>query len=232
MARFNPFRKENPKERQTSFKELSLLQKIRYIVGYYWIWFLVVVISGLVIAFTWYDHKLNDFETVIMVDAVDVRMKGCDYDEDYITTNFTKYLNLDGKNRRAIIDFGYTLKNAGSDQEAQLSADKIVTMASTSNLDACLMPDKQILIFSNDETTFFEDLRKLLTAEELEKIGDENLVYFTKTTGEKIPVAVNLKDTKIKTETNCEADAPCYGIVVSAPRKDAAVDFIRFAFEL
>ena len=85
--------------------------------------------------------------------------------------------------------------------------------------------------FSTDEEPFLEDLRDILTEDELEKVKDK-IVYFTKKDGTQIPIALNLSDTKIKTDTDFTMDNPCYGVVVSAANRDNAIAFIRFAFDL
>ena len=64
-----------------------------------------------------------------------------------------------------------------------------------------------------------------------EKVKDK-IVYFTKKDGTQIPIALNLSDTKIKTDTDFTMDNPCYGVVVSAANRDNAIAFIRFAFDL
>ncbi len=86
--------------------------------------------------------------------------------------------------------------------------------------------------FSTDTETFLVDLRELLTSDELERIGDENIIYYTKKDGTAVPIAVDLSGTKIKTETDLTMESPCYGVVVSAQNTENAVSFIRYAFDL
>ena len=66
------------------------------------------------------------------------------------------------------------------------------------------------------------------------KRQDVNYLFaaYTKEDGTKIPIALDLTDTKIKTETDFTMDNPCYGIVVTAPNLENAVAFIRYAFDL
>ena len=85
--------------------------------------------------------------------------------------------------------------------------------------------------FSTDEEPFLEDLREILTESELEKVKDY-IIYYTKKDGTRIPIAVNLSDTKIKKDTDFTMDEPCYGVVVSAENRENAIAFIRFAFDL
>ena len=86
--------------------------------------------------------------------------------------------------------------------------------------------------FSTDNETFLVDLRELLTSDELERIGDENIIYYTKNDGTAVPIAVDLSGTKIKSETDLTMESPCYGVVVSAKNTENAVSFIRYAFDL
>lgn len=48
----------------------------------------------------------------------------------------------------------------------------------------------------------------------------------------RIPIAVDLTNTKVKTDTDLTLESPCYGVVVSAKNPENAIAFIRYAFDL
>ena len=108
---------------------------------------------------------------------------------------------------------------------------KIYTLASTGSIDGYIASPDYIDYFSTDKEPFLTDLREVLTDKELETLAGK-IIYYTKEDGTKIPIALDLTDTKIKTETDFTMDNPCYGIVVTAPNLENAVAFIRYAFDL
>ena len=98
-------------------------------------------------------------------------------------------------------------------------------------IDGYIASPDYIDYFSTDKEPFLTDLREVLTDKELETLAGK-IIYYTKEDGTKIPIALDLTDTKIKTETDFTMDNPCYGVVVSAANLDNAIAFIRFAFDL
>ena len=118
-----------------------------------------------------------------------------------------------------------------TDQDVSASQQKIYTLASTGSIDGYIASPDYIDYFSTDKEPFLTDLREVLTDKELETLAGK-IIYYTKEDGTKIPIALDLTDTKIKTETDFTMDNPCYGIVVTAPNLENAVAFIRYAFDL
>ncbi len=225
-------KKEKIKEIKTPFKELTFDQKVTHIIQYYKYYFLAASIIIVAVASFVNSYKRNDFDTDCSIVVVDGKMTGYDDHSDYITTNFASYLGIDNKKHRVICNYNYSLLEQFLDNEAQVSRTKIYTLASTHSMDGYLAPIDYIDYFSTDAEPFLEDLREILTAEQLSKIGEENIIYYTKKDGTSIPIAVNLSHTKIKTDTDFTMESPCYGVVVSAAHPEAAVSFIRFAFDL
>lgn len=221
-----------PKERQTTFKELSFFEKIEYIWGYYKYHMLAVVIAAVAIAGIVFSYIDNNYDTVFSLVVVDGKMSGYDDNTDTLTREFTEYLGIDGTSTRVDIDYNYSLIAKPLDNDAQISQQKIYVLASTGSMDGYLASKDYITYFSTNKEVFLEDLTTILTSEELEKIGEDNIIYYTIEDGTKIPVAVNLSNTRIKTGTNFTMENPCYGVVVTAANKENAIKFIRYAFDL
>ncbi len=224
--------KKMPKEQMTAFKDLPFSQKISYIFGYYKYYMLAVVIIGIVIASSVYYYHLNNYDAVCYVVVADGRITGYDTRTDDITKGFTEHLGIDGTSTRVEFDYNYSLIQKPLDQEASISADKIYILASTESIDGYMANIDYIDYFTKDNQLFLCDLREILTAGELAAIGEENIIYYTKEDKTTYPIAVNLTNTRIKTKTDLSIENPCYGVVVTAPHKDNAVEFIRYAFEL
>lgn len=229
---FQLFKKPIPKERKTLFKELSFTEKISYIFEYYKFHFLTVAILTLIIGSFVYFYIQNNYDSVCYIAVVDGKITGYDDRTDAITQGFTQYLGIDGKKQRAEIDYNYSLIVQPMDQEAEVSRSKLYILSSTGSIDGFMANPEYITYFSTDIEPYFMDLTTILSQQELSKIGEENIVYYTKKDGTRIPVAVNLQHTKIKSETNFTMDNPCYGVVVSAKNPENATEFIRYAFSL
>lgn len=223
-----------PKEQTTPFKELPLGEKIAYIFGYYKYHMLACVILGCIIASIVYFYRLNDYDSVCYIAVVDGPVSGYEDRSDAITAGFTKHLGIDGEHTRVVIDYNYSLvQNDTLDQEFAVSQNKLYLLSSTASLDGYLADIDYIDYFNTDIQPFFWDLREILTADELDKIGEEHIIYYTnKNDRTTYPIAVNLTDTKIKQTTDIRLENPCYGVVITAPNKDNAVEFIRYAFDL
>lgn len=223
--------KKQYKEIKTPFKELSFSEKVGYIFGYYKYYMLAVVIIGITIFSFVRSYQRNNYDEVCGFVIVDGKMTGYDEHTDALTTGFTNYLGIDGKKERVVANYNYTLTQIDGDQDAAISQTKIYTLASTSSFDGYIANREHIDYFSTDREAFLYDLRELLTEDELNKLADK-IIYYTKEDGTRIPIALDLADTKIKTETDLTMDDPCYGIVVTAPHTEQAVAFIRYAFDL
>ncbi len=221
-----------PKEQETKFKDLPFSQKLIYIWEYYKIHIIALIMIAGVIASAVYYYNLNNYESVCEIIVVDGLVDDYGTGKDAITKGFTEHLGIDGKSTRVVISYGHSLKYMVGDQEAGITQNKIYILASTGNLDGYLTKEENIEHFSSDKELFLCDLREILTAEELEKIGEENIHYYTKEDGSKYPIAVNLAGTKIKTEFKLSTEDPYYGVVITAPNKDNAVEFIRYAFDM
>lgn len=224
--------KKIPKEQQTLFKELSVSQKISYIFGYYKYHMLAVLIFAVVIGSTVYYHYKNYYESVCNIYVADGKITGYDERTDVITSGFTEYLGIDGKKTQVVLDYNNSLIVQPLDNEAAVARTKMITKASVGDVDGYLADIEYITYFSSDAETFLYDLTEILTTEELDKIGQENIVYYTKKDGTNIPVAVNLSGTPVKASSDLTIKTPCYGVVVTAANLDNAVGFIKFAFNL
>lgn len=225
------FKKRDVKEQMTPFKDLSFSQKLSYIWEYYKYYMLAAVIIVVVIISFINAYRRNNYTSECSIIIIDGKMSGYDDGTDAITTGFTEYLGIDGDKHRVECDYNYSLIPKMFDQDVSISQDKIYTLASTGSIDGYISRREYIDYFSTDIEVFFVDLREILTAAELDKIADK-IVYYTKADGASIPIAVDLSETKIKTNTNLTIEDPCYGIIVSTQKLDNAAAFIRYAFDL
>lgn len=225
-------KKNMPKEQQTPFSELTLSQKIGYIAGYYKYYALAVAIIAVAVGATvWYHYK-NYYNSVCNIFVTDGKITGYDSMSDAITLGFEEYLGVDGKRTRVEIDYDNSLITLALDNEATVTRTKMVTKSSVGDVDGYMASIDYITYFSTDIEPFLYDLTEILSSDELAAIGEDNIIYYTKKDGTRIPVAVNLTDTFIKAETNLTMENPCYGVVVTATNKDNAVKFIKYAFGL
>ena len=227
-----PFFKKKPvKEQMTPFKDLTFSEKVHYIWEYYKYFMLAAVLVIIAVVSFVISFQRNNYTTAFSMVIIDGKMTGYDTGTDAITTGFTGYLGIDGKKERVECDYNYSLIPKLLDQDVSASQQKIYTLASTGSIDGYIASPDYIDYFYTDKEPFLTDLREVLTDKELETLAGK-IIYYTKEDGTKIPIALDLTDTKIKTETDFTMDNPCYGIVVTAPNLENAVAFIRYAFDL
>lgn len=219
------------KVQNKKLKDMTWEQKKEYIWDYYKVHIIGTIIAIAAIVATIVMFNLNNYNTVLTVVVADGAMTGFDDNTDALTTEFSKYIGIDGKEDRVFFNNSFSLVAQTGDQDTSYSAAKIVTMAATNDIDGFLAEYDYITYFTDDEELFLTDLNELLTPEELKKISSA-LIYYTSTDGVKTPIAVDLTSTKIETETDLSMKRPCYGVVVSAANRDNAVKFIRYAFGL
>lgn len=219
------------KSQHKKLKDMAFNEKVDYIWGYYKIHIIVTLIVILSIIAIIITYMRNNYDTVFTAVVIDGDMTGFSDHTDPLTTEFSKYIGIDGKRKRVIFDNNFTLIQTTGDQDSYYSTQKIATMAATHSVDGYFCEYNYVNFYSSDEELFLTDLTELLTTDEMNRISDY-LVYFTAKDGTKIPVAVDLTSTRVKTETNLTMKRPCYGIVTGAPNQDNAVKFIKYAFGL
>lgn len=229
MAEGNSIRDEIRSEHR-KMKDMNIFQKISYIFGYYKlrIFVIIVVVAAIVGSIiVVYNNRYERSFTCVMFDG---HLAGVLDHTDYLTTNFTEYLGLDGKNQRVIIDNNFTFKVSNLNDTAFYDIDTLLTRAGGQTIDGYVSEYKYSLIFNSDDGFFLEDLRDWLTREELEELEDY-LIYYTTKSGEKIPLSIEIGSSKFITEAHVEGiERPCFGIVSSSLHKDNAANFIRFLF--
>ena len=228
MAKGNSINDEI-KEQKKKFKELTLSEKFQYIWEYYKLIIATVIAVILVAASFIHAYIRNNYDTVCDIAVCDGKITGYDTDDDLLTTGFTDFLGIDGKNERVHIDYSYTLEEKFLDQDTQISKEKIYVLSQTNNLDGYMSEYPDIDHFCFDTSCFFYDLRELFSTEELEQLSDY-IIYHTHNDNETVPVAIDISKAPEIAKTNLTMEQPCYGIVQSARHPENAADFIRYVF--
>jgi len=218
-------------DQNKKLKNMTWAQKKEYIWEYYKIHIIGTLIAIVTIICFVFTFIQNNYEAVFTTIVVDGNMTGFSDNKDILTQEFTKYLGIDGKNKRVFFDNNNTLIQKTGDQDSYYSTQKIITMATAQSIDGYLCEYDYVNFYSQDDSLFLADLSELLSADELSKLS-AYLVYFTAADGTKIPVAVDLTSTHVKTETDLTMTRPCYGVVSTSKHTDNAVKFIRYAFDL
>lgn len=229
---FGKKNKDQAKEIEIPFKELKFKEKIRYIWDYYRYISLALVLFIAFVASLIISIRHNSQNYLLYVAVVDGKMSGYDDGSDYLTKEMTERLKPAKKSDKIQFDYTYTFKANAMDQDPALSQNKIYLMASSSSIDGYMTSRKYIDFYSSRTDPFLTDLRTVLTTDELAKIGDENIFYYTIEDDSSIPLAVKLENTKICKDTNFTLKDACYGIPASSKHKNEAAEVIRFAFDL
>lgn len=219
------------KEQRKKFKVLTFSGKIQYIWQYYKVPIIGIILAVLFAGSLTYSIIRNNYDTVCFIAVLDGKIDGGEVDSDILSTDFTKYLGIDGRRKQIDLSYTFSLKENDLDQEAYVTSNKIYTYASTGSLDGYLSEKEYIDYFCTDRNIFFTDLRDLFSDDELETLKDY-IIYFTNSNGESFPIAVDLSDAPVIKSSGLSMKQPCYGIVSTSKYQDNAADFIRFVFEM
>lgn len=219
------------KEQHKKLNDMTFSEKKEYIWEYYKIHILVVffVITTAIVLII--SFAKNNYQTVFTTVVADGNMTGFSDHTDLLTTEFSKYIGIDGKHKRVIFNNNFTLTQRQGDEDSYYSTQKIVTMATAHSIDGFLCEYNYVNFYSSGDDLLLTDLTELLTSDELHRLSDY-LIYYTTPDGTRIPVAVDLTTTKVKTETDLTMERPCYGVVSTSDHRDTAAQFIRYAFGL
>lgn len=224
--------KQDMSEEKERLGKMTLAQKREHIWEYYKVQIISAIILIAATVGIIYMYKINDYENVFYAVVIDGGISGMSERKDILTTEFTEYLGIDGKDERVLFDNNYTLTYINSiDQAPYVDAEKIMTQIATGSID-CIIADKaQLNGFSTVSESAYIDLSICLTPEEFAAIK-EHVIYYRLKDGTEIPNAIDLSGTRIVTEMGLTVNNPCFGITISAPNSENAVKFIRYIFNL
>lgn len=213
------------------FNKMTFKDKVGYIFEYYKIHMIsVLLLLVFIISIIWSitsNNYTNAFSSII----VNGKLTGVEYHTDQLTNGFTSYLGIDGKSSRVTFSNDYIIKPGSNDEDTKISNQKIATMSTSETLDGIICDYQLVNYFSDDNSLLLIDLSTILTPQEMSKLSSY-MVYHIASDGTKIPVAIELTNTHIKTETDLSIQKPCFGVISSSNNKDNAVKFIRYAFNM
>lgn len=231
MAEGNSIRDEIKAENKKN-RKLPFWRKCQHIWIYYRLRILVCTLVAAMLVLLVVTLYRNNYERSFFCVIVDGKLEGTYDRTDYLTTEFTKYLGIDGKSQRVIFDNNYTFKINGISDTALYDIETLITRAGGETIDGFICEYKYALILNSDEGFFLTDLRECFSSEELEQLEDY-IIYYTDKSGNKTPLSLDISSTKFITEAHVEGiERPCFGIISSSRQKENAAKFVRFLFDM
>ena len=219
------------KEEGAKLKDMTFGEKLEYIWEYYKVH---IIITALVIFFTVSIIKVvyNNikYEEIFHCAVVNSIMSGSE--EDYIREGFGEYLEIDEEHDLLTFDSSYMFL---WDEISYNTSD--VTYTSRMKVAAALGA-RTIDVFVADTTyiesgapeTQFHDLSEVLPAD-LYAVVEPNIIYAEDENGVSRPFAINISGTHLDKEVFYQ-EPPCLAIVSNTQHLDAAIEFVKYAFEV
>lgn len=219
------------KEEGSKLKDMTLGEKFEYIWEYYKVH---IILTVFLVFFTVSMVKLiyNNikYEEIFHCAVVNSIMSGSE--EDYISKGFGEYLEIDKEHDKLTFDSSYMFL---WDNISYNTSD--VTYTSRMKVAAALAA-KTIDVFVTDTTYIesgasesqFYDLSTILPAD-LYAIVEPYLIYAEDDEGVNRPFAINISGTHLDREVFYQ-EPPCLAIVSNTQHLDAAIEFVKYAFEI
>ncbi len=158
------------KEEREAVKNGPLLKKIQYYV-YYYKWHAIAVIAFVVLATTWIHDFVTSKDSVFY--AAFINSSELDGAEEF-NQGFIDYSGIDTEEYDAIFDTTMYLTSGSGDQSSVAASQKLVAYTSTGEFD--IMGANLTLFADYANSTFYYDLRDILTPEQLQ-ICEPHLYY-------------------------------------------------------
>lgn len=154
-------RREQMKTRDMTFK-----QKL----SYFWYYYKIHTIAGiLVIIFA--VSCIHDIITAKDFNFYGIMMNSFQLSSEKMEAGFGEYAGLDMENYECFIDTDSTLSLTSTTQYDMATAQKLMALIQTKDIDAVVFDAQLFNHYSNNE--LFMDLRQVLTSEELEACSDD-----------------------------------------------------------
>ncbi len=151
------------KEEREALKQAPLNQKIKYYV-YYYKWHALAVIAVLIIAFTWIRDVVTSKDAALYVALINAAALD---DAEQFDMAYTAYAGIDPDEYDVIFDTSMQMVSGSGDQMSVASSQKLVAFASTGEIDVLCANLTLFADYAN--STFFYDLRDILTPEQFAK---------------------------------------------------------------
>lgn len=226
--------KQEIKAEKGKFKSLSFGEKIAYIKDYYWMHILTVIIIAVVIYSIFITYKSKDFNTVLYCALVNNEKSLWDPDTDsyesLLSKPFEEYLGIDGDKDRIIIDNNYILDYERDSEMSVYSAESLVAMIYSSQLDILIGNELSLNYFCEDDDTFFHPLNEIFDDEFLNR-HQEKIIYHTYKDGTKVPVAFDISECTLTKEAALTVSPAYISVYANTTRLDTAKEYIQFILD-
>ena len=157
------------KEQQLKTKDMSFKGKLQY----FWYSYKVHTIVGIIAVF-FLSSLLHDILTAKDFCFYGIMLNSQQLSDDALKTTFSEYAELDTEKFECFIDTESTLNYSTMTEFDMATAQKLIALVQTADLDAVVFDSEIFNNYSNNE--MFLDLTTVFTADELAKYKD-NLYY-------------------------------------------------------
>ncbi len=217
--------KERWQKLKTELRGMTPREKLEHLWEYYkwvllWVLAFVLIVGGIVTSIVYRNTETLLAGVVINVDTTPEGLA-------YLQDGYLQRAKTEGRQTVNLNNMQFRDPYATVEQTyASDVHENVVGMIGADLMDYLLYDDLALPYFLSPE--YFADLRRLFTEEELAALGDAVVYLELSDTREKIPMAINIRDTHYY-RTHVYGDKNIYiSFSVRLPRKEACQDFWQY----
>ncbi len=234
------------RRQQAKLKDMTLKQKIGYVI-YYYKWHILIVSALIIFLISFIHGYVTQKEEVFFMEVINSSVPSTD-DPDLISAFEATAENYDPARQKMTVDYSY-IDLVNTDYLSMTNDQKVVAMLTAGTIDAMIAPpdvtDKYIA------TECFCDLREVLPKDLLDRLTDEGYeFYYDKNSKEntsdasRVPIGVIISNTPViksgYIDNNgihqmyykaTEKSYPIYSVMFNSAHQDRAVDYLYYLLE-
>ena len=207
-------------------KDMTLGEKVSYIVEYYKYYFIGILIVVLLVVGIGASFKHNDYNTYLNVYLID---NSISYESTgYLVDDFAKYAGIDGVNDRVVVDSTLTFTLERYNEYDTQAVYKFMALVADASIDT-IISTKDIVDFCAPSETY-RDLSTLLPQDFLDEHADR-LYSATLEDGSTIIAGIDISGLDIIDKCHITLDNPVITVADNTPHAENAVKLIEFLFK-
>lgn len=199
--------------------------KLNYYWGYYKVHAIIIILAACIFG-SLLHSILTQKETVLSVAYVNAFPN---INDELFMDEFESYLGINTRKQQTILDSTYYIDDTSTSPYAATYEQKFSAMAMAGQLDVVVADEKKFDFYGKQG--FFQDLRPLLTPEQLEQY--EDLLFYCDIpddeSSDPVPVGINITNAnKICSTESYPNNIAIYGIITNSKYVDNALSYLNY----
>ncbi|MCC8067244.1 MAG: hypothetical protein LIO94_09125 [Clostridiales bacterium] len=211
------------REEMRKLRSLSWKDRLVYVWDYYKLQMVIVIAVIAVINIAVTIYKNSQIDTLISIYMVNCN--SYDVDADELTSDFTDYIGGIGQKEEIELDTTIILDDEDTSNYGMAYQMKFSAVISGQMADVILMDADKYEEYAG--WGYFEDLRDVLSEEQLEK-WEDRLICLENSEGDSVPCALDLTDAAVVEKSGLYSDTVYGGIVYGSEHLELSLTFFEW----